>query len=137
MNRLAPRRCARAAESLLTRVALPSLAAAETAGDFVERMNRQFADLALERNAAGWTQSAFITSDTQLLNAHADCSIDGTDVAGRKSGAMLARRSSPPWRDRFHDVTGTWQMDASATMDYSAPLRGWLAEQNHRQQCGW
>jgi hypothetical protein len=32
----------------LTRVALPSLAAAETAGDFVERMNRQFADLALE-----------------------------------------------------------------------------------------
>jgi peptidyl-dipeptidase A len=50
---------------------------------------------------------------------------------------MLARRSSPPWQGRFHEVTGTWQIDASAIMDYSAPLRGWLAEQNHRQQCGW
>jgi hypothetical protein len=121
----------------LNRVALPSLGAAETAGDFVERMNRQFADLALERNAAGWTQSAFITSDTQLLNAHADCSIYGNDAAGRTFGAMLAGRSSPPWQDRFHEVTGTWQVDASATMGYSAPLRGWLAEQNNRQQCGW
>ena len=121
----------------MTRVALPSLAAAETAGDFVERMNRQFAGLAHERNVAGWTQPAFIASDNQLLNAHADCSIYGNDVAGSESGAMLARRSSPPWQDRFHEVTGTWQIDASAIMDYSAPLRGWLAEQNHRQQCGW
>ncbi|MFM1816924.1 MAG: hypothetical protein RLZ98_3619, partial [Pseudomonadota bacterium] len=69
--------------------------------------------------------------------ALADCSIYGNEVAGRKFGAMLAKGASQPWQDSFYEVTGTRQMDASAIMEYFAPLRGWLAEQNKGQQCGW
>ena len=29
------------------------------------------------------------------------------------------------------------EMDASAILEYFAPLRGWLKEQNKGQQCGW
>jgi peptidyl-dipeptidase A len=53
--------------------ALPAgIAAAETADEFVARLNKEFADLALEYNAAGWTQATYITVDTQLLSARAN-----------------------------------------------------------------
>jgi peptidyl-dipeptidase A len=67
----------------------------------------------------------------------ADCSIYGNEAAGRKFGAMLAKGASQPWQDSFYELTGTRQMDASAIMEYFEPLRGWLAEQNKGQQCGW
>ncbi len=67
----------------------------------------------------------------------ADCSIYGNEVAGKKFGAMLAKGASQPWQDTFYELTGTRQMDASAILEYFAPLRGWLAEQNKGQQCGW
>ena len=44
---------------------------AETADEFVARLNREFAAIWLEGNAAGWTQATYITVDTQLLNARA------------------------------------------------------------------
>jgi peptidyl-dipeptidase A len=34
-------------------------------------------------------------------------------------------------------LTGTRQMDASAIMEYFAPLQRWLKEQNKGQKCGW
>ncbi|MBK7251702.1 MAG: M2 family metallopeptidase [Gammaproteobacteria bacterium] len=46
-------------------------ARAETADEFVARINREMADLAREANAAGWTQATYITPDTELLNARA------------------------------------------------------------------
>ena len=53
--------------------ALPAgTAAAETADEFVARLNKEFADLGLEYNAAGWTQATYITVDTQLLSARAN-----------------------------------------------------------------
>jgi len=66
-----------------------------------------------------------------------ECSIYGNEVAGRKFGAMLAKGASQPWQDTLQELTGTRSMDASAILEYFAPLRGWLAEQNKGQTCGW
>ena len=46
-------------------------AQAETADEFVARINKEFADIWLEGNAAGWTQATYINVDTELLNARA------------------------------------------------------------------
>lgn len=40
---------------------------------------------------------------------------------------MLEMGTSKPW---LEVLTGQRQMDASAILDYFAPLREWLAEQN-------
>ena len=34
-------------------------------------------------------------------------------------------------------ANGTRQMDASAILDYFAPLQAWLTEKNQGQSCGW
>ena len=67
----------------------------------------------------------------------AECSIYGNEEAGRKFGAMLAKGASQPWQDTLYELTGTREMDASAILEYFAPLRAWLDEQNKGQQCGW
>jgi peptidyl-dipeptidase A len=66
-----------------------------------------------------------------------ECSIYGNEEAGRRFGAMLAKGASQPWQDTMYELTGTRQMDASAILEYFAPLRSWLEEQNKGQQCGW
>jgi len=52
--------------------AAATVAAAESADEFVARVNRDLTALAQEAQAAGFTQDTFITSDTQLLNARAN-----------------------------------------------------------------
>ena len=47
------------------------IAQAETADEFVARINRELAELGLEGNAAGWTQATYINVDTEFLNAKA------------------------------------------------------------------
>jgi peptidyl-dipeptidase A len=66
-----------------------------------------------------------------------ECSIFGSEAAGKKFAAMLEKGASQPWQDTMFELTGTRQMDASAIMEYFAPLRGWLKEQNKGQKCGW
>ena len=66
-----------------------------------------------------------------------ECSIYGNETAGRKFGAMLAKGASAPWQDALFELTGTREMDASAILDYFAPLQTWLKEQNKGQACGW
>jgi peptidyl-dipeptidase A len=34
-------------------------------------------------------------------------------------------------------LTGSAQMDAGAMLDYFAPLKIWLDEQNKDRNCGW
>jgi peptidyl-dipeptidase A len=65
------------------------------------------------------------------------CSIYGNKAAGAKLKAMLAMGASKPWPDALEAITGQRQMDASALVDYFAPLQAWLAEQNKGKQCGW
>jgi peptidyl-dipeptidase A len=50
---------------------------------------------------------------------------------------MLAHGASQPWQDTLAELTGTREMDASAIIEYFAPLIDWLKEQNQGQQCGW
>ena len=66
-----------------------------------------------------------------------ECSIYGNEAAGRKFGAMLAKGASQPWQDTLYELTGTREMDASAIMEYFAPLKSWLEQQNKGQACGW
>ena len=66
-----------------------------------------------------------------------ECSIYGSEEAGRRFGAMLAKGASQPWQEALYELTGTRQMDGAAILEYFAPLRGWLEEQNTGQQCGW
>jgi peptidyl-dipeptidase A len=67
----------------------------------------------------------------------AECSIYGNEVAGKKFAAMLSKGASQPWQDTLYELTGTREMDASAILEYFAPLRAWLDEQNKGQKCGW
>jgi len=66
-----------------------------------------------------------------------ECSIYGSSAAGAKLKAMLKLGASKPWPDALETVTGQRTMDASALLEYFAPLRGWLKDRNQGQQCGW
>ena len=58
------------------------------------------------------------------------CSIYGNKKAGEKLKAMLAMGSSEPWPAALKAMTGEDKMDATAIIDYFAPLKSWLDEQN-------
>ncbi len=58
------------------------------------------------------------------------CSIYGNKAAGEKLKAMLAMGQSKPWPEALKAVTGEDKMDATAIIDYFAPLKAWLDEQN-------
>jgi len=65
------------------------------------------------------------------------CSIYGNRAAGEKLIRMLEMGSSRPWPDALEAVTGQREMDATAILDYFAPLQEWLGERNEGRQCGW
>ena len=67
------------------------------------------------------------------------CSIYGNKDAGARLNAMLEMGQSQPWPEALSVVTGSKEMDASAVLDYFAPLKVWLDEQNQskNRQCGW
>ena len=66
-----------------------------------------------------------------------ECSIYGNKVVGEKLRAMLAMGASKPWPEALFALTGEKQMDATAILEYFAPLQAWLKEQNKSQTCGW
>jgi len=65
------------------------------------------------------------------------CSIYGSKAAGERLQAMLEAGSSEPWPDTLEKLTGTRETDATAIIDYFAPLMGYLKEQNEGRSCGW
>ena len=65
------------------------------------------------------------------------CSIYESKAAGEKLNAMLSLGQSKPWPDALEVLTGTKQMDASAIIDYFAPLDKWLDEQLKGAKTGW
>jgi len=64
-------------------------------------------------------------------------SIYGSREAGAKLATMMRMGRSRPWQDALEAVTGQREMDATAMLDYFAPLQTWLDEQNRGQVCGW
>jgi peptidyl-dipeptidase A len=60
------------------------------------------------------------------------CSIYESREAGKRLDAMLRMGASRPWQDALEALTGSRQMDASAMVDYFAPLKTWLDSQMKR-----
>ena len=56
---------------------------------------------------------------------------------GRRLEAMLKMGASRPWPDALEAMTGEREMDATAILEYFAPLKAWLDEQNQGHPVGW
>jgi len=65
------------------------------------------------------------------------CSIYDSKEAGRRLNEMLSMGLSHPWPDALETISGSRQMDASAILDYFAPLKQWLDEQVKGTPIGW
>jgi peptidyl-dipeptidase A len=65
------------------------------------------------------------------------CSIYESKEAGKRLDAMLTMGAARPWQDALEALTGSKQMDATAIIDYFAPLSAWLDEQLKGQKVGW
>ena len=58
------------------------------------------------------------------------CSIYDNKAAGARLQKMLALGQSQPWPEALKLLTGEEKMDATAILDYFAPLKKWLDAQN-------
>jgi peptidyl-dipeptidase A len=65
------------------------------------------------------------------------CTFFGSTKAGARLKRMLEMGQSQPWPDAMQALTGQRQADASALLEYFAPLKKWLDEQNAGQKLGW
>jgi peptidyl-dipeptidase A len=66
-----------------------------------------------------------------------ECSFYNSPEAGKRYSAMLSKGASQPWQQTMKELTGGEKMDASAVLEYFAPLQTWLKEQNAGSTCGW
>ncbi len=65
------------------------------------------------------------------------CTIYGSEAAGAKLAELLEMGRARPWPEALAAISGSGEMDATAILDYFAPLKSWLDEQNAGRQCGW
>ncbi|MCD1590728.1 M2 family metallopeptidase [Qipengyuania citrea] len=65
------------------------------------------------------------------------CSFYGNEEVGKNLDAMLEMGASKPWPDALEAFTGERQMSGTAMVEYFAPLKAWLDEQNAGQTEGW
>ena len=65
------------------------------------------------------------------------CSFYGNEEVGKNLAAMLEMGASKPWPDALEVFTGERQMSGTAMVEYFAPLKAWLDEQNAGQTEGW
>jgi peptidyl-dipeptidase A len=65
------------------------------------------------------------------------CTFYGSKEAGAKFNKMLAMGQSNPWPDALEVLTGERQVDGGALLEYFAPLKQWLDEQNKSHRAGW
>jgi peptidyl-dipeptidase A len=65
------------------------------------------------------------------------CTFYGSKEAGARFNKMLALGQSKPWPDALEVLTGERQTDAGALLEYFAPLKQWLDEQNKGKKAGW
>lgn len=65
------------------------------------------------------------------------CSIYDSKEAGAALNTVLEMGASKPWQEAYKVLTGTEEMDATAVLDYFAPLQKWLKEKNQGKQCGF
>lgn len=65
------------------------------------------------------------------------CSVYDNKEAGKRLNAMLEMGASQPWQEALFTLTGSRKMDATAMLEYFAPLKAWLDEQNKGKAVGW
>ena len=65
------------------------------------------------------------------------CSFYGNKDVGTKLNAMLEMGASKPWPDALEVLTGTREISAKPMLEYFAPLKKWLDEQNKGKPKGW
>ena len=65
------------------------------------------------------------------------CSIYGNTQAGASLAKMLQMGSSRPWPEALAALGGESRIDATAILDYFAPLKSWLDSQNRDTTTGW
>ena len=65
------------------------------------------------------------------------CSVYDNKAAGAKLAKMLEMGLSRPWPEALEAMTGEKGMDATAMLDYYAPLKAWLDEQNKGRTVGF
>ena len=65
------------------------------------------------------------------------CSIYGSKEAGEALNNMLEMGKSKTWQEAMTTLTGKSDMDATAILDYFAPLKKWLDDQNQQRTCGF
>jgi peptidyl-dipeptidase A len=65
------------------------------------------------------------------------CSIYDNKEAGARLNKMLSMGASRPWPEALEVLTGEKQMDATAILEYFAPLKAWLDEQNKGHKVDW
>lgn len=65
------------------------------------------------------------------------CSFYGNKAVGQKLNAMLSMGQSKPWPDALQVMTGSREMSGKALVEYFAPLKTWLDQQNKGRPSGW
>lgn len=65
------------------------------------------------------------------------CSFYNDKAVGAKLNEMLEMGASKPWPDALEAFTGSREMSGKALVDYFAPLKAWLEEQNKGKPEGW
>ena len=65
------------------------------------------------------------------------CSFYGNEEVGKNLNSMLEMGASKPWPDALEAFTGERQMSGKAMVEYFAPLKAWLDEQNAGKTEGW
>jgi len=65
------------------------------------------------------------------------CSFYDSKAAGAKLAKMLEAGQSRPWQETLYAATGERTMDGGAMLEYFAPLKAWLDQQNRGKPVGW
>lgn len=65
------------------------------------------------------------------------CSFYGNKEVGTRLNKMLEMGASKPWPDALQAFTGTREISGKPMMEYFAPLKKWLDQQNKGQPRGW
>jgi len=65
------------------------------------------------------------------------CSFYGNKDVGARLNTMLEMGQSKPWPDALQAFTGSREMSGEAMVEYFAPLKAWLDEQNKGKPTGW
>ena len=66
-----------------------------------------------------------------------ECSIYDSKKAGERVISTMALGQSVPWQDAFEKLTGSRELSGKSILNYYAPLKNWLDEQNQNRTCGW